>query len=361
MSLFAALLILGFLIFIHELGHFTVAKLCGVGVDVFSIGFGRRIWGKKFGETEYQISLIPLGGYVKMQGESLDGDDPNAPVAREKSFAHKTVWQRIAIVIAGPIANIALPIILLAAVHMNGVNHLKSVVGNVMENSAAAEAGMIAGDRIVEIEGKSVTWWDDLVNTVRERPEQQTRITVERNGTLHDLIVTPRLSQSKNIFGEETPVGLIGIASGKDVVKVHYGPLDALWLGSVKTWELVVLTVTGIVKMIQQVIPADNIGGPIMIVQVAADQVQHGMNSILFFMALISVNLGILNLLPIPILDGGHLMFYLIEALTGKRPTIRVREIATRIGMALLATLMIFAFYNDIRRLIFGTVLPGSE
>ncbi|MBB5022374.1 RIP metalloprotease RseP [Desulfurispira natronophila] len=354
MSIVVALLILGFLIFFHELGHFLVAKACGVGVEVFSIGFGRKILGWQHGETEYRLSMIPLGGYVKMMGESLEGSDEEAAVPQSKSFAHKSVGQRMAIVAAGPIFNFLLAIGLLALIHMNGVPRLEPVVGTVQADSPAYEAGVQAEDRIIAINGTTINWWDDIASEIHIRPGEQINLEVERRNQVLSFAVIPAEREVENIFGEPQRMGFIGITASEHVTTVRYGPVESLALGVQRTWELTSLTFQAIVKLIQRIIPADNIGGPIMIVQVASDQVEQGLNSLLFFTALISVNLAILNLLPIPILDGGHLMFYLYELIRGKAPSLKAREYASRIGMAMLLCLMFLAFYNDIRRIVTG-------
>ncbi|ADU66493.1 RIP metalloprotease RseP [Desulfurispirillum indicum] len=354
MSFAVAILLLGLLIFFHELGHFLVAKACKVGVEVFSIGFGRKLLSFRHGETEYRLSMIPLGGYVKMMGESLEGADEQAAVPHEKSFAHKSVWQRMAIVAAGPLFNFLLAIVLLSLVHINGVPRLEPIIGTVQPDSAAYAAGLQPGDRIITINDMEIHFWDDITRQIHLLPGVEVRVVVERNDQLASFQITPRQRTVQNIFGEDREVGFIGITASEQTVNVRYGPLQSLGMGVVRTWELTSLTFQSIVKLIQRIIPADNIGGPIMIVQVASEQVSHGFNSVLFFAALISVNLAILNLLPIPILDGGHLMFYIYEAIRGKAPSLKAREIAARIGMALLLCLMFFAFYNDIRRIIVG-------
>lgn len=440
MTILAAIVVLGILIFVHELGHFLVAKRSGVGVLKFSLGFGPKLVGVKRGETEYLLSAFPLGGYVKMIGEdpadaSVEAADP------ARSFSQKSVATRARIILAGPVANLFLPVVIFwgvfatvgqpyflpivgapdpgspaaqagllpgdrvqalngerierwtdveAAVQASagtplnftvmrdgrafdvrltpravvtpdifgqetqawdvGLHPLLSTrIGQVLLGHVAEQAGLRSGDRIVALNGTPIVEWEQLAKTIHESPGKPVRLTVERDGRRFDVLVTPRSTKQQTASGEEE-IGLIGIGPA---VESHYqrlNPVTALVAGAKKTAELSVLIVQGFVKLIEAKISPKTIGGPILIGQMAGEVVQRGPVEFLSFTALLSINLAILNLLPIPVLDGGHLLFSLIEWLRGKPVSLRKREIAQQVGMVLLVGLMIFAFYNDITR-----------
>lgn len=352
----SAIVVLGVLILVHEFGHFWAAKKMGVGVEKFSIGFGKPIWKKKSGGTEYIVAWVPLGGYVKMVGdeveeEEMEGEEGKKPVDPELAFNRKPIWRRTVIVAAGPIANLLFAGIIFGLVYMIGVNMPDTTIAEVVNDSPAQAAGIVTGDRIVEIDGAKIENWATLVDIISASPAKQIAVTVERtDGSLEELLVTPEPHASKTIFGEDIQVGRIGIRPGETFVR--YGPIKSIVLGFQKTWEITYLTGLVIVKIFQNVVPADTIGGPLMIMKLAGDQAQAGLVPFLMFMGVISVNLGILNILPIPILDGGHLLFFLVEAIKGKPVTIKGRIIAQQVGMFMLLSLMVFAFYNDITRFI---------
>ena len=447
MTFFSAIVLLGILIFVHELGHFLFAKKLGVRVLKFSLGFGPKLIGRKYGDTEYLVSAVPLGGYVKMLGEE-PGDELKE---EDKPFAYnyQPVWKRFLIVFSGPVFNLFFAAAIFFVVFLSGVPVPKPYAGKVMENSPAAAAGLITGDRITAINGKTVSGWDDIDVSVNESRGEKLLFKIEREGKIIELPITPEKKTGKNIFGENTEVmdigimpllypevgeviknavaekagikkgdriveiegasiktwhdmtsiihgspekplrlkikrdenfleltvtpgkktlkypdgsekqiGLIGIGpAGNNVIK-KYNPFEAASLGAKRTWDMVVLTVVGIVKLIQRIIPADTLGGPIMIFQMAGQQASLGVMNFFLFMAVISINLGVLNLLPIPILDGGHILFLGIEAVRRKPLSEKVMMIAQRIGLAIIITLMVFAFYNDIMRFISGKTFP---
>jgi regulator of sigma E protease len=347
----SAIIVLGILILVHEFGHFWAAKKMGVGVEKFSIGFGRPIWKKKSGETEYIIAWIPFGGYVKMMGdEEEDGKEPENP---ELSFNLKPLWRRAVIVVAGPVANLLFAVVIFAAVYMIGINMPDTKIIEVVKDSPAQEAGLVEGDRIIEINDTRIETWSRLAELISSSAGTQITIMVERtDGSIEELAVTPEPHSAKTIFGEDIQVGRIGIRPAE--VFKRYWPLKAALLGFQKTGEIIYLTGLVIVKIFQNIVPAKTIGGPLMIMKLAGDQASAGLVPLLMFMGVISVNLGILNVLPIPILDGGHLLFFLVEAIKGKPVTIKGRVIAQQVGMFLLISLMAFAFYNDISRFITG-------
>ena len=354
-TVFWALVVLGVLIFVHELGHFLVARYFGVRVLVFSLGFGPRIggWTGKTG-TEYQVSAIPLGGYVKMLGQSDIEEEEEKPLTPEDekfSFAFKGVWPRFSIVFAGPAFNFIFAVFALAAAFMTGVGEPLPMVGTVTEGMPAHQAGILAGDRITFIGEKPISSWDELSKTIKSADEGPLMFTVERKGEVFQLTITPRIKEVTNLFGEPVKFPLIGITPSGEQKMVHYSAIEALEMGAIQTWRMIDLTVTSIWKLITQVVPADQIGGPLMIAEMAGKSASQGPSNLLFFMALISINLGILNLLPIPVLDGGHLFFFIIEAIKGSPVSETIQGVANRVGMGLLLLLMVWALKNDLMRI----------
>ncbi len=348
-TLISFVVLLGILIFVHELGHFLAARMTGVGVLKFSLGFGPKIFGKKIGETEYVLSWIPLGGYVKLLGES--GNEELSPEEEKRSFCKQSVWKRILIVLAGPGFNFLLAVVIFIFVLIYGLPSLTSEIGEVQKDSAAYEAGMQNGDKIVFINGEKVKFWDDIRAVIAESKDKQIEIVVERKGEEKSLFVKPKLSKSKNIFGEEVPAYLIGISPSETTVIERRNPWDAIITSVYKTWEISKLTVISVVKIFEGVISPKTLGGPIFIAQVAGAQVKEGLIPFILFMAILSINLGVINLFPIPVLDGGHIFFYLIEIVTRREISLKVRELSQQIGFVILLMLMLFVIFIDIERL----------
>ena len=347
-SILAAVIGLGVLIVFHEFGHFLLAKLSGVGVLTFSVGFGPKLWVKKKGETEYALSAFPLGGYVKMVGE--DPEEEVKAVDLERSFAHKSLLKRTAIVAAGPGFNLLLAVFLLMVVFLfYGVPVLSNLVGAVEPDSPAAQAGIQTGDRIVAVDGQAVTAWDDLSSAIKQSGGQPLALRVQRSGEEVAMTVQPRKREVKNIFGELKEDWMIGIGSQVSIEKGD--PSLAVSKAFIQTYEYSKLTLIGLYKMITREVSPRNLGGPILIAQMAGQQAQEGIGSFLAFLAVLSINLGVLNLLPVPVLDGGHLFFFAVEAIIGRPVSLKYREKAQQVGIFLLLLLMIFAFANDIFRL----------
>lgn len=347
-------IVLGVLIFFHELGHFLVAKYFGVRVLKFSLGFGPKLAGRKIGETEYLISLFPLGGYVKMLGE--DGDEPDEPLSPEdeaKSFSNKHVLKRISIVTAGPLFNLFLSLVIFCGFYIvAGSQIMTSEIGQVREGSPADKAGLLKGDLIVSIEGKPLDRWGEIKDVVQDSAGKPLRFTIKRGGKLLPFTVVPEMSVVKNIFGEDVKTALIGIVAAGKFRKVALGPLDAIKEGTRKTWEIMRLTCLTILKLFQRVISIKTLGGPILIGQMTGQLAQENWIYLFPFMAVISINLGILNLLPVPVLDGGIIIFLLIELVGGKPLNIKKREMAQKVGIFLLVMLMAVVIYNDLARLL---------
>ncbi len=347
----SALVALGILIVFHELGHFLVAKKTGVGVLTFSIGFGPKIFGKKVGETEYLVSAFPLGGYVKMVGE--DPEQEVQEVDNERSFSNQSLTKRFAIVAAGPVFNFILSILVFTLIFVFfGMPVLTTQIGSVESNSPAEQAGLQKGDRILSIGTRPIEKWEDLSMQIKESGGKPLVLRVERDGGQIDISVQPMEREGRTVFGEKTTFWVVGIAS--DVVIQKSNPLMGMWQGVYKTGEYSVLTLVALYKMVTGDISPKNLGGPLLIAQLAGEQARQGLWNFLFFVAILSVNLGVLNLLPIPILDGGHLFFFLLEGMRGRPVALRHRERAQQVGVFLLILIMIYAFYNDIARFFEG-------
>ena len=440
------LVAIGILVVVHEFGHYLAARLAGVKVLRFSVGFGKPIVSRRFGRdrTEWTLSALPFGGYVKMLDER-EGEVPAAEAHR--SFNRATVWRRIGIVCAGPVANFLLAIVFYWALFLHGLPALKPmigeppagttaaqaglvagdeirrvngrdtpsfqdlrlnllragvagdvltleladgrsvrldvlpmdtdnlerdmlrplgivrydpdiqpIIGKVLPDGAAARAGFQSGDRLIAANGQSVANWQDWVQMVRQHPSKPLRIEYERHGQRGELTVTP---DAVDEAGQR--IGKIGAGPLVDesvlaalMTEVRYGPLDALWQGAAKTWDMSLFTLEMMGRMVLGQVSWKNLSGPLTIADYAGQSATLGWISFVGFLALVSVSLGVLNLLPIPLLDGGHLMYYVAEVLTGRPVSERTMEIGSRIGMALLLLLMSFALFNDLQRLIGG-------
>jgi len=352
MSIVFAIIALGALIFIHELGHFIFAKTFGVGVEKFSLGFGPKIISKKWGETEYLLSALPLGGYVKMVGE---GDDAELTEEdRHRSFADKPALQRIVIVAAGPVFNLFFAYFIFILIFMIGVPAVTTKVGEVVPGKPAAKAGILAGDTVRSVNGKPVARWDDFAKIIADGKLAPLEIDVQRGQSTLKFKMVPESRTGKNLLGDTVTQPIVGVISAGETVIDHFPPGEAIVRGSAQCWNVIKLTCLSLVRLVERAIPLDNIGGPIMIVKMAGEQAAAGGVNFLAFVALLSVNLGILNLLPVPILDGGHLAFFLIELVIGRPVSKRTREIAQQVGLVLLISLMMLAFYNDIARMFTG-------
>lgn len=363
-TVLASLLVLGLLIFVHELGHFLAAKRLGVGVVRFSLGFGPVLLSRRIGETEYALSAIPLGGYVKMIGEEEDGiqggeeiaseEPPSPPQLRADSFANKPAWARATIIFAGPAFNLLFAWLLYSILFATGVPVLTTAVGDVKEGMPAAAAGIEAGDTIRAIDGKPVSRWDEMAELIRSSGGKPVSVEVERDGGDRTLTLEPQEIEGKSIFGETLSAWAIGIGPSSHTITEKSGVIESIGRGFNQTVEACRLIVMSLVKLVQRVVPASSLGGPLMIMKMAGDQAEEGAQALIGFMAILSVNLGILNLLPIPILDGGQLMFMGIEAIRRRPLAPRQREFAMQVGMFLLISLMGFVFFNDISRMVFG-------
>ncbi len=444
-TIVAFVVVLGILILVHEFGHFIVARLSGVGVERFSIGFGPVLWRYRGPETEYCLSLVPLGGYVKMMGDDenpLEGGKTGA-VDPARAFNTKPLIVRFLIVFAGPAMNAVLSVVIFALVFMilgrpvipsvvgrvteggpvaqatinagdrivavdgrpvqywedvlQAVQDLKGgtiqftvkndagerkvavtparskakdlfgderevwdigaraftapMIGDVLTGLPAAQAGLKSGDLVVGIDGKPVKTWEDLAETIRGRAGQPTTLEVKRGTDLQKVSVIPTAMKEKGPDGKEIDVGRIGISPAAPTSFVRSNPIAALWEGTARTAEVTELTAVGLYKIVVGQLDRKNIGGPIQIAVTAGEQARQGLPSLAFFTAVISVNLFLLNLLPVPMLDGGHLLFFACEAVLGRPLSVRKREVAQQVGFVLLMLLMVYAVYNDLDRI----------
>ncbi|PIE75054.1 MAG: RIP metalloprotease RseP [Deltaproteobacteria bacterium] len=441
-TIISFVIVLGILVFVHEFGHFITARLCGVGVEKFSVGFGPRLFGWKRGMTDYMVSAIPLGGYVKMIGEEPDCVIPEEE--KKYSFTHKNVWKRFLIVGAGPFFNFFLAIILYFFLYLvHGIYYYPAVIGEFEKGSPAFSSGLKVRDLVLSVDGKEIDSWSDFSRQIKKSKGKVIVLKIKRGNIFKEIIVKPEKMPAVSLFGEKISEYSLGIApyippvvgdvlknspamkagvrkgdiivsiNGKDVntwndvteiirgaekaldfifkrnqeiIKMNIVPLPDEYkdhLGKTikrkiigisakdisigkklgipgafaesfgQTWKVIKLTFVGIGKMIDGTVSGDNLGGPIMIAQMSGDQARQGMTNFLAFIALISINLGLLNLLPVPVLDGGHLMFFFIEGITGKPVNLKARQIAQQVGLFLLLMLMCYAFYNDIMRFFF--------
>jgi regulator of sigma E protease len=349
------LLVLTVLVFVHELGHYLVARRYGVRVETFSIGFGPELfgWTDRHG-TRWKFSAIPLGGYVKMFGEMDFAEDDERPQLSEDerrvSFHHKPLRQKAAIVAAGPAANFLFAVVALFGLFaVAGEPAPLPVVGTVQAGSAAERAGIAAGDEIRAIDGTPVAWFDDVRRIVAQNPDVALRFDIDRAGAPVTVTATPAAKPSGADGGTAKPIGLLGVTP--DLKRVGYQDLSlpaAVGAAVERTIGLATQILTTVGGMITGSRSAEELGGPIRIAQISGEIAKDGIISLIFFMAALSVNLGLINLFPVPMLDGGHLMFYAIEAVRGKPASPRVLEYSFRFGIALVLMLMVFATWNDI-------------
>lgn len=346
MSFLVTLLVISFLIFFHELGHFLAAKSLKVKVEVFSIGFGKALLQKEINGTNYRLSALPLGGYVKLKGQ--DDLDPSKEVFEEGSYTLLHPLQRIYILFAGPFFNIILAFLLYISVGFLGENKLAAQIGEIQANSAAQKAGLQKNDVVLSINGVNITSFDEISKLVTNEP---LLLRIKRNDAIINVSLNPQLGKSYNEFMQEVQKPLIGISPSGKVVQVYHSGFESLKYAYHQSIESSLLIIKGFAKLITGEIDPKNLGGVITMVDFTSKASQNGIVVLFLITALISINLGILNLLPIPVLDGGHIVFNLYELIFRQKMPARAFEYLSYGGMALLLSLMIFATYNDIVRL----------
>ncbi len=349
------LVVLTVLVFVHELGHYLVARWNRVRIEVFSIGFGPEVfgWHDRAG-TRWKLSLMPLGGYVKMFGDADPASMPAAELAalspeeREVSFHHKRLPQRIAVVAAGPLANFVFAIVVLTGLFVTvGQPFTPAQVGSVQAGSAAEAAGIKAGDIFLAIDGQPIERFEDVQRFVRLNSGTPLQLLLQRGGTDLTLAVTPKVTTITDRFGNAHQLGLLGIEHS-GVEYVRRDPVSAVWRAGTETLNMTTGTLVAVWQMLIGARTADDLGGPLRIAQMSGEVAQGGVVALLWFMAVLSINLGLINLFPIPVLDGGHLLFYAAEAIRGKPLGHRAQEYGFRLGLALVLTLMVFATWNDL-------------
>ena len=358
------LFVLSIVVFFHELGHFLVARWCGVKVLTFSVGFGPEIIGfNDRHDTRWKISAVPLGGYVKFFGDENAASVPDqaaiaamTPAEQQQSFIHKSVLQRVAIVAAGPLANFVLAIVIFAAVFtLFGKQITSARVDTVQPESAAAAAGFEPGDLVVAIDGRAIDSFIDMQRIVASSAGRTLEMTVDRGGVRVNLKAVPTLREVKDTFGNVQRIGVLGISRSPapgDVRTERVDPLTAVKMGMEETWFVIERTMSYLGGVVVGRESADQLGGPIRIAQVSGQVASVGLAALIHLAAVLSVSIGLLNLFPIPLLDGGHLLFYAIEAIRGQPLSERAQELGFRIGLAIVLMLMTYATFNDILRLM---------
>jgi regulator of sigma E protease len=360
------LVTLTILVFVHELGHYLVARRNGVRIEIFSIGFGPELfgWNDRTG-TRWKFSAVPLGGYVKMFGDADPASMPGEGLAtmsaedRAHSFHHKRLPQRAAVVAAGPIANFILAILLLSVIFVvKGQQFTPAEIGMVVPDSAAAAAGIKSGDVIVAIDGRNVERFETVQQIIQLNTGTPLQMVIRRDGSDLTLRVTPKVVTETDRFGVTHQVTRLGVARNR-VEYVKRDPASAVWYAGAETWNITAGTLKAVWQMIIGLRSSDEISGPIGIGRMAGEVAQGGIIAMLGFAAVLSVNLGLINLFPIPVLDGGHLLFYAAEAIRGRPLGQRAQEYGFRLGLALVLTLMVFATWNDLVRLRIVEFIKG--
>jgi regulator of sigma E protease len=350
------ILVISIVVFVHEFGHYWVARRCGIRVVSFSIGFGRPLfsWTDKHG-TKWQLAWLPLGGYVKMFGDadptSARPDETVKEMTEEEkkvSFFHQSVNKRIAVVFAGPAFNYLFAILALALLFMfQGQPYSPPMVGSLQDNGVAAHAGLLPGDKFIAVDGEKVSRFEDIKRIVGMNEGTPMPIVIERNGVDQTITLTPEISTQTDRFGGQHRMGKIGIVSDKLDYK-KWPPLKAVKQATVEAWDLSASTLQAVGQMIMGTRGTEELGGPLRIAEMSGHVAEDGAWALVWFMAIISINLGLVNLFPVPLLDGGHLLFYGFEKLFGKPLDERVQEIGMRIGLAMVVSLMVFSTWNDL-------------
>lgn len=351
MGILIFLVVLGLLILIHEFGHFYFARSLGVKVERFSIGFGpvlTRIRGK---QTEYCISAIPLGGYVKLAGETLSEETTGDP----SEFVTRPIWQRFLIIFAGPLANYLLAFLLFWVIFLMGSPALTNEVGKILEGYPAEKAGLQEGDRILAVSGKEVQHWEEVSGEIRRHQGESLRLKIDRSGTLLEVSLVPRVEERRNLLGQSVKTPLVGIAPKEEVIQIRYSFWEAMNRAAEKLILFTQMTFSALWLMITGALPLkESVTGPIGIFYLASGAAQLGLVYLLQMTAAVSASLAIFNVLPIPVLDGGHLFFLAIEAIKRKPLSMKTQEVMSRMGLAFLLLVMVFVFYNDFVR--FGII-----
>lgn len=360
------LAVLTVIVFVHEMGHYLVARWNGVAIEAFSIGFGRELvgWNDKHG-TRWKISAIPLGGYVRFAGDmnAASVPDPDAlakvdPALAPHLFANKTVWQRIAVVAAGPLANVILTFLILYALLLGyGRYTIPPVVGEVIAGSVAEAAGLEAGDVIVAVDGYAVRGFEDFQRLVATSPERPVTIELERGSAAETIVLVPEAVEVEDRFGNIQRIGRVGVSrdvAETDVTLYRPGPIEAIGMTVEEIRFIIQRTAAFLGDFFVGRGDVEQLGGPVKVAKVSGEVATLGIVALINLTALLSLNIGIFNLLPVPMLDGGHLLYYLVEAVRGRPLSMRVQEMGFRFGFALVLALMVFTLFNDTLFAYFG-------
>lgn len=355
-STIAVILVLGGLIFFHELGHFLVARVLGMGVKSFSLGFGPVLFKRIVGQTEYRLSALPLGGYVSLAGESPESAEEDTDFPENQRFMLRPAWQRLLVVLAGPVFNFVLGWLIYWTIFLaqGQVTLFQHPVQEVFDGSPAQMAGILPGDRIMGIEDSAIYSPSDLLTTILFSRDEAVHLTVDRDGVLRDVLVQPAFLSEADKNDEILPRPKIGISFSVEPLAQPLGMDLGAGAALSKTANAIEMTFKSFLMIVEGRASLKGVGGPIMIAQAVGEHAQAGLVDVLLLAAFISVNLGILNLLPIPVLDGGHILFFGFEALTGRPVNELVRRFATYVGITFLLALMALTFYNDIHRILFS-------
>lgn len=346
-SALSFIIVLSILVIVHEFGHFIVAKRTGVRVERFSIGFGPEIFGITRGTTRYLISAVPLGGYIKLAGET----EADSIKGEKWEYLSRSVGERARIIFAGPLLNYILAFFIFSFIFMIGYPTLSSTVGKIVPDYPAKEAGIKVGDKILKVNGHDVRYWEDVTEIVHTNKLSSIDLVIERDGNLMDLKVLPKSEEIKTIFGSQKKVGLIGIMPNDEIVYVRYGIIKSVYMGAKKLFLLTYITFRALWATLTGAIPfKESITGPVGIFYITGEAAKLGFVYLLQLMGVLSASLAIFNILPVPVLDGGHLLFLTIEKLRRKALSYKVQENITQAGLILLIGLMAFVFYNDFMR-----------
>ena len=347
LSTVSFIFVLSILVIVHEFGHFIVAKRIGVRVEKFSIGFGPELFGFTRGETRYLISAIPLGGYVKLSGETEEDG-----ISGERwEYLSRSVGERARIIAAGPLLNYLMAFLIFSFVYVIGYPTLTARIGKVLPDYPGASAGIKPGDKIININGQEVDSWEDVTRIVHTNKKPELGLKIDRAGKLIDIKVVPKKEEQRTIFGSKKRMGLIGIMPSNDVVYVRYNILKSIYMGGRKLFNLTYITYRALWASLTGAIPFKKaVTGPIGIFYITGQAARLGFVYLLHFMGILSASLAIFNLLPVPILDGGHILFLTIEKLRKKPLSYKIQGNLTQLGLVLLISLMLFVFYNDFMR-----------
>ena len=344
-SLIYFLLVLSVLVLVHEFGHFIAAKWVGIRVERFSLGFGPKLFSIKRGDTEYQISAIPLGGYIKMSG-----DEPGEKITGKKfEFLSRSVWDRFMVIFAGPLLNYVLAFLIFSIIFMFGSPMLTTEVGSLLKDYPAEKSGLSLGDKVVKVDGKNVKYWEDMTGIIHKHLEGPIVLTVEKDGKVSEIKIQPLIREAKDIFGKNVKIALLGIAPSQRIENVRYGLLESFSKGFRKLVDLTIITYKAMWSIVTgRLSVKESMTGPIGIFIITGKAAEMGLIYLFHLMAMLSASLAIFNLLPLPVLDGGHILFLFVEKLRGKPLSVKVQENIANAGVGLLILLTVFIFYSDI-------------